>query len=60
MFSDSPTVRKIIYGLAIASNVASFFLTATFPDLSAAFLATSTLLTGVAGVTALSNITPTS
>jgi hypothetical protein len=58
MFSDSPTIRKVIYALAIAANVASLFLAVSFPDLAAAFLGTSTLLTGIAGATALSNITP--
>lgn len=58
MFSNSPTIRKIIYGLAIASQIASFFLVASFPELAAAFVATSGLLGSVAGITALSNITP--
>ena len=56
MFSDSPTVRKVIYGGAIASQIASFFLTVSFPDLAAAFVATAGVLSSVAGVTALSNI----
>ena len=58
MFTDSPTVRKVIYGVAIASQVASFFLVISMPDLATAFVSTSGLLASVAGVTALSNITP--
>ena len=59
MFSDSPTVRKVIYGIAIAAQLASFFLVISFPELAAAFVSASGLLAGVAGATALSNITPT-
>lgn len=58
MFSDSPTVRKVIYGIAIAAQIASFFLVISFPDLAAALVAASGLLASVAGATALSNITP--
>lgn len=58
MFSDSPTVRKVIYGAAIAAQLASFFLVISFPELAAAFVSASGLLAGVAGATALSNITP--
>lgn len=58
MFNDSPTVRKVIYAAAIAAQVASFFLVISFPELAAAFVSTAGLLTTVAGVTALSNITP--
>lgn len=58
MFNDSPSVRKAIYGVAIAAQIASFFLVITFPELAAAFVATSGLLASVAGATALSNVTP--
>jgi len=58
MFNDSPTVRKVIYAAAIVAQVASFFLVISFPELATAFVSTSGLLASVAGVTALSNITP--
>ena len=58
MFNDHPTVRKAIYGLAIAAQIAAFFLVVSFPELAAAFVATSGLLASVAGATALSNVTP--
>lgn len=57
MFNDSPMIRRVIYALAIASNVASFFVILVSPELAVAFVSTSTLLTGVAGSTALSNVT---
>lgn len=59
MFSSSPRVRQVIYLLAIASQIASFFLTSAYPDLAAAFVLTSGVLTAVAGVTALSNVPAT-
>lgn len=58
MFNDSLAIRRVIYALAIASNIASFFVVLSNPDLALAFVSTSTLLTGVAGATALSNPTP--
>jgi uncharacterized membrane protein HdeD (DUF308 family) len=56
VFTDSPIIRKVIYALAIAAQIASFFLTVSFPDLAAAFVATAGVLSTVAGVTALSNV----
>lgn len=58
MFADSPIIRKAIYGISIAAQLASFFLVISYPDLAAAFVSASALLAGVAGATALSNITP--
>lgn len=58
MFSNYPKVRIGIYATAVAAQIASFFLVISFPDLAAAFVSTSGLLAGVAGVTALTNITP--
>jgi hypothetical protein len=58
MFSNNPRIRQAIYGLAIAAQVASFFVTLVNAELAAAFLATSGVLAAVAGVTALTNITP--
>lgn len=58
MFSNSPRVRQIVYGLAVASQIASFFVAIVNPDLANAFVATAGVLSTVAGVTALTNITP--
>lgn len=58
MFSSSPRIRQGIYALAIASQIASFFVVLINPDLAAAFVSTAGVLSTVAGVTALSNITP--
>lgn len=58
MFNDHPTVRKAIYGLAIAAQIASFFLVISFPELAAACVSTSGVLAAVAGATALTNINP--
>lgn len=58
MFSNSPRVRQIVYGLAIASQVASFFVAIINPDLANAFVATAGVLSTVAGVTALTNVHP--
>lgn len=58
MFSNSPRVRQVIYGLAIAAQIASFFLSINFPELAAAFVSASGVLATVAGVTALSNVPP--
>lgn len=57
MFANSPTIRKVIYGLAIASQIASFFVALINPDLAAAFVSTAGVLSTVAGVTAYSNVT---
>ena len=56
MFSNSPRVRQIVYGLAIASQIASFFVAIVNPDLANAFVATAGVLSTVAGVTALTNV----
>lgn len=56
MFSNSPRVRQIVYGLAIASQIASFFVALYSPDLANAFVATAGVLSAVAGVTALTNV----
>lgn len=61
MFTNSPTARKVIYGIAVASQIAAFFTRDLLPDgaaLSDAFSDTANLLAAVAGVTALTNITP--
>lgn len=58
MFQNHPKVRVAIYGLAIASQIASFFVILVNPDLAVAFVSTAALLTTVAGVQALTNITP--
>lgn len=58
MFSNSPKIRQAIYALAVASQVASFFVALINAELAAAFLSTSGVLAAVAGVTALTNITP--
>lgn len=58
MFSNSPRVRQIVYGLAVASQIASFFVAIVNPDLANAFVATAGVLSTVAGVTALSNVHP--
>lgn len=58
MFTNYPAIRTGIYVAALAAQIASFFLVLSFPDLAAAFVATSGLLASVAGVTALSNVTP--
>ncbi len=59
MFSNSPRVRQIVYGLAIAAQIASFFVAIVNPDLANAFVATAGVLSTVAGVTALTNVHPT-
>jgi hypothetical protein len=58
MFSDTPLVRKVIYGLAIAAQIAAFFIRIYSPELADAFTNTANLLGTLAGVTALTNITP--
>lgn len=58
MFSNSPRIRQGIYALAVAAQVASFFVALVNAELAAAFLSTSGVLAAVAGVTALTNITP--
>lgn len=58
MFTNSPRIRQGIYLLAIAAQIASFFVTIINPDLAVAFVSTAGLLTVVAGGTALSNLTP--
>lgn len=58
MFTNYPTIRIGIYVAAVAAQIASFFLVISYPDLAAAFVSTSGLLAAVAGVTALTNVTP--
>lgn len=58
MFSNSPRIRQAIYGLAVVAQIASFFVQIVNADLAAAFVNTAGVLAAVAGVTALSNITP--
>lgn len=58
MFSNYPTVRIVIYCIAIAAQIASVFLTINYPDLAAAFVSAAGILATLAGGTALSNITP--
>ena len=58
MLSQYPYIRVAIYVLAIASQIASFFVVLVDKDLALAFVSTSTLLTGVAGYAALSNLSP--
>ena len=57
MFSNSPRIRQVIYGLAIAAQIASFFVAIINPALADAFVATAGVLATVAGVTAISNVT---
>ncbi|MCU1440002.1 MAG: hypothetical protein JWP85_999 [Rhodoglobus sp.] len=58
MLSKYPAVRVAIYLLAVASQIASFFVFIVNKDLASAFVSTSSVLTAIAGVTALTNITP--
>lgn len=60
MFSNSPTIRKIVYAAAVLSSIASFFSAVFFPELVVPFVSTAGLLTTVAGVQAFTNITPAS
>lgn len=57
MLTTHPTIRKIIYGASIAAQIAAVFIALTSPELAAAFTTTAGILAGVAGATALSNIT---
>jgi len=56
MFSNSPRIRQAIYGVAIAAQIASFFVAIVDAALADAFVATAGVLATVAGVTALSNV----
>jgi len=58
MFTNSPRIRQVIYGLALAAQIASFFVSLFDAALADAFVATAGVLATVAGVTALSNISP--
>lgn len=58
MFSNHPRVRVGIYLLAVASQVAAFFVRIYSPELGTAFSDTADLLSVVAVGTALTNITP--
>lgn len=58
MFSNSPRARQVVYVLAVASQIASFFVALYSPDLANAFVATAGVLSTVAGVTALTNVHP--
>ncbi len=59
MFSNSPRIRQAIYALAIAAQIASFFVQIIDAAIADALLATAGVLAAVAGVTALSNVHPT-
>lgn len=59
MFSSHPTVRAVIYGLAIAAQIAAVFIRLYAPDLADAFGAAAVILASVAGVQALTNLSPT-
>lgn len=56
MFANSPKIRQGIYIIAVAAQVASFFVAIVNAELAAAFLAASGVLAAVAGVTALTNV----
>lgn len=56
MFASNPNLRIAIYLLAVASQIASFFVTLYSPDLAVAFVSTAGVLTALAGGTAISNI----
>lgn len=58
MFTNYPAIRVGIYVGAVAAQIAAFFLVISYPELAAAFVSTSGLLAAVAGVTALTNVTP--
>lgn len=58
MFSNHPVVRAVIYGLAVAAQIAAIFIRLYAPDLADAFNATANILAGVAGVQALTNLAP--
>lgn len=57
MFTTHPKIRAIIYVLALASQIAAFFVRIYSPELGEAFTSTADLLAVAAGVTALTNIT---
>jgi len=57
MFSNHPGIRLAVYGLAIAAQIAAFFVRAGMqPELAEAFDNTANLLATVAGVTAITNM----
>lgn len=59
MLHDHPTIRRIIYVIAVVAQVAAFFSPAAFPgavELTDAFQQTANFLGGIAGLTALSNV----
>lgn len=56
MFSSHPRVRVGIYLLAVASQVAAFFVRIYSPELGEAFSNTADLLSVVAVGTALTNV----
>ena len=56
MFTNSPRIRQGIYIIAVAAQVASFFVAIVNAELAAAFLSASGVLAAVAGVTALTNV----
>lgn len=58
MLSNHPRIRVGIYVAAVAAQIASFFVTLYSADLAQAFVSTSQVLAAVAGVTALTNLTP--
>ena len=56
MLSSHPTVRVILYVVALVAQIVSFFVAITSPELAAAFVSTSTVLGAAAAGTALSNV----
>lgn len=58
MLTNYPRIRVGLYVAALVSQVASFFVAVVSIDLAAAFVSTAGVLSVAAGVTALSNITP--
>lgn len=58
MLTKHPRIRAGIYVTAIASQIAAFFVVIYSPEIADAFTSTAQLLAGVAGVTAIANLTP--
>jgi hypothetical protein len=56
MLTNSPRIRITVYLLAVAASIAAAFVTIIDPELGGAFTTTAAILTGVAGVTAVSNV----
>jgi uncharacterized membrane protein HdeD (DUF308 family) len=56
VFANYPVIRVVIYILAVAAQIASFFVGIYSPELAGAFVSASGALATIAGVTALANI----